>query len=107
MAAVWGMMKGARSLAPEGWLAVYHGYPPGMAASSSALASAAGVYWVGTGGGTQIDKVLRVKPAPSHTQANTHTSPAVPALKPSYSQVTRLGIRAHDPGKQHVTGARD
>ena len=47
------------------------------------------------------------KPAPSHTQANTHTSPAVPTLKPSYSQVTRLGIRARDPGKQHVTRARD
>ena len=51
--------------------------------------------------------VSRAKPAPSHTQANTRTSPAVPALKPSYSQVTRLGIRARDPGKQHVTGARD
>ena len=38
---------------------------------------------------------------------NTHTSPAVPALKPSYSQVTRLGIRACNPGKQHVIGACD
>ena len=35
---------------------VYCGYPPGMAASSSALALAAGVYWVGTGGGARIDK---------------------------------------------------
>ena len=49
----------------------------------------------------------RAKPAPSHTQANTRTSPTVSTLKPSYSQVTRLGIRAHDPGKQHVIGARD
>ena len=49
-------MKGARSLAPRGRLVVYHGYPPGMEASSSALASAAGEYWVGTGGGAQIDK---------------------------------------------------
>ena len=49
----------------------------------------------------------RVKPAPPHTQANARTSPTVPALKPSYSQVTKLGIRARDPGKQHVTGARD
>ena len=48
-----------------------------------------------------------MKPVPSHTLANTHTSPMVPTLKPSYSQVTRLGIRAHDPGKQHVIGARD
>ena len=47
------------------------------------------------------------KPVPSHTQANTRISPTVPALKPSYSQVTRLGIRARDPGKQHVTGACD
>ena len=31
----------------------------------------------------------------------------MPALKPSYSQVTRLGIRARDPGKQHVIGACD
>ena len=31
----------------------------------------------------------------------------MPALKPSYSQVTRLGIRARDPGKQHMTGAHD
>ena len=46
-------------------------------------------------------------PSPSHTQANARTSPTVPALKPSYSQVTRLGIRARDPGKQHVTEARD
>ena len=29
--------------------------------------------------------------------SNTCTSPAVPTLKSSYSQVTRLGIRAHDP----------
>ena len=49
----------------------------------------------------------RVKPAPSHTPANACTSPVVPTLKPSYSQVTRLGIRACDPGKQHVIGARD
>ena len=28
-------------------------------------------------------------------------------LKPSYSQVTRLGVRARDPGKRHVTEARD
>ena len=49
----------------------------------------------------------RAKPAPPHTQAITRTSPDVPALKPSYSQVTRLGIGARDPGKQHVTGARD
>ena len=48
-----------------------------------------------------------VKPAPSHTPVNTCTSPAVPTLKPSYSQVTRLGIRARDPGKQHVIGAHD
>ena len=47
----------------------------------------------------------RAKPAPSRTQANARTSPAVPALKPSYSQVTRLGIRARDPGKTHVTEA--
>ena len=51
--------------------------------------------------------VSRAKPAPSHTQANTCTSPTVPALKPSYSQVTKLGIRACDPEKQHVTGACD
>ena len=44
---------------------------------------------------------------PSCTQANTHTSPAVPTLKPSYSQVTRLGIRACDPEKQHMTEAYD
>ena len=44
---------------------------------------------------------------PSCTQANACTSPAVPALKPSYSQVTKLGIRACNPGKQHVIGARD
>ena len=49
-------MKGARSLAPEDWQVVYCGYPPGMAASSSVLALAAGEYWVGTSGGTQIDK---------------------------------------------------
>ena len=48
----------------------------------------------------------RTKSAPSHTQAITRTSPAVPALKPSYSQVTRLGIRARDPGKQHVIGVK-
>ena len=47
------------------------------------------------------------KPAPSHTPVNTCTSPAVPTLKPSYSQVTRLGIRAHDPGRQHVIGTYD
>ena len=35
---------------------VYRGYPPGMEASSSALVSAAGEYWVGTGGGARIDK---------------------------------------------------
>ena len=49
----------------------------------------------------------RAKPAPSHTPANTHTSPVVPTLKPSYSQVTRLGIRARDPGKQHVIRTYD
>ena len=49
----------------------------------------------------------RVKPVPSHTSANAHTSPAVPTLKPSYSQVTRMGIRARDPGKQHMIGACD
>ena len=49
----------------------------------------------------------RAKPAPLHTQANARISPAAPALKPSYSQVTRLGIRARDPGKTHVTGAHD
>ena len=49
----------------------------------------------------------RAKPAPPHTQAITRTSSAGPALKPSYSQVTRLGIRARDPGKQHVIGAHD
>ena len=49
-------MKGAHSLALGDWLVVYRRYPPGMAVSSSALASAAGVYWVGTGGGVQIDK---------------------------------------------------
>ena len=47
------------------------------------------------------------KPVPSHTPANTHTSPAVPTLKPSYSQVTRLGIRARDSGKQHVVETCD
>ena len=31
----------------------------------------------------------------------------MPALKPSYSQVTKLGVRACDPRKQHVTGACD
>ena len=51
--------------------------------------------------------VSRAKPAPSHTQANARISPAAPALKPSYSQVTRLGIRACDPGKTHVTETRD
>ena len=45
------MMKGAHSLAPGDRQEVYRGYPPGMAASSSVLASAAGEYWVGTGGG--------------------------------------------------------
>ena len=49
----------------------------------------------------------RAKPVPLHTRANTHTSPAVPALKPSYSQVTQLGIKACDPGKQHVIEACD
>ena len=49
----------------------------------------------------------QVKPVPSQIPVNTHTSPAVPALKPSYSQVTKLGIGAHDPGKQHVMGACD
>ena len=49
----------------------------------------------------------QAKPAPPHTQAIARTSPAVPALKPSYSQVTRLEIRARDPGKQHVTGTCD
>ena len=51
--------------------------------------------------------LLWAKPAPSQTPANTCTSLAVPALKPSYSQVTKLGIRACDPGKQHMIGARD
>ena len=51
--------------------------------------------------------MLQAKPAPSHTPVNACTSPAVPALKPSYSQVTRLGIRAHDPGRQHMIGAHD
>ena len=49
----------------------------------------------------------RAKPTPPHTPANMRTSPAVPALKPSYSQITKLGIRARDPGKQHVTGTCD
>ena len=31
----------------------------------------------------------------------------MPTLKPSYSQVTRLGIKACDPGKQHVIEAHD
>ena len=44
---------------------------------------------------------------PSQTLANTCTSPAVPALKPSYSQATKLGIRTCDSGKQHVTGTCD
>ena len=35
---------------------VYRRYPPGTGVSSSALASAAGECWVGTGGGAQIDK---------------------------------------------------
>ena len=47
-------------------------------------------------------EVLQAKPVPPHTLANTCTSPAVPTLKPSYSQVTRLKIRACDPGKQHM-----
>ena len=51
--------------------------------------------------------VSQAKPAPSHTPANACTSPVVPTLKPSYSQVTRLGIRARDPGKQHVIGTHD
>ena len=51
--------------------------------------------------------LLQAKPAPSHTLANACTSPVVPALKPSYSQVTRLGIRAHDPRKQHVIRTHD
>ena len=51
--------------------------------------------------------VSRAKPTPSHTPANARTSPVVPTLKPSYSQVTKLGIRARDPGKQHVIGAHD
>ena len=55
----------------------------------------------------EVCLVSQAKPVPSHTQANACTSPTVPALKPSYSQVTRLGIRAHDPGKQHVTETRD
>ena len=42
-------------------------------------------------------QVLQAKPAPSHTPAHARTSLAVPALKPSYSQVTKLGIRARDP----------
>ena len=41
----------------------------------------------------------------SQTPANTCTSLAAPTLKPSYSQVTRLGIRAHDPRRQHMIGA--
>ena len=44
---------------------------------------------------------------PSQTPINARTSPAVPALKPSYSQVTKLGIGACDPGKQHMMGAHD
>ena len=43
-----------------------------------------------------LTHLSQAKPAPSHTPANTHTSPAVPALKPSYSQVTKLGVRAYD-----------
>ena len=50
---------------------------------------------------------LWAKPAPSQTLANACTSPAGPTLKLSYSLVTKLGIRACDPGKQHVTGACD
>ena len=49
----------------------------------------------------------QAKPVPSHTRANTHTSPAVPTLKPSYSQVTQLGIKARDPGKQHMIEGHD
>ena len=49
-------MKGAHSLAPEAQLVVYCGYPPGIEASSSVLASSVGIYWVGTCGGVQIDK---------------------------------------------------
>ena len=56
---------------------------------------------------THVQSLLQTKPTPSHTPANARTSPVVPALKPSYSQVTRLGIRAHDPGKQHVIRAHD
>ena len=59
------------------------------------------------GPSTVIGFLSRASPAPSHTQAITRTSPAVPALTPSYSQVTRWGIRARDPGKQHVIGTRD
>ena len=54
-----------------------------------------------------IKSLLQAKPVPSHIPVNTCTSPAVPTLKPSYSQVTRLGIRAYDPRKQHVIGAHD
>ena len=49
-------MKEAHSLAPRVQLVVYCRYPPGMEASSSALASSVGIYWVGTYGGVQIDK---------------------------------------------------
>ena len=49
----------------------------------------------------------RAKPMLSQTPANTCTSLAVPALKPSYSQVTKLRIRTRDPGKQHMTETCD
>ena len=51
--------------------------------------------------------VSRAKPAPSQTPVKASTSPIMPALKPSYSQVTKMGTRACDPEKHHVTGARD
>ena len=52
-------------------------------------------------------RVSRAKPVPPQTPANARTSLTGPTLKPSYSQVTRLGIGARDPGKQHVIGTCD
>ena len=51
--------------------------------------------------------LLQAKPASSQTPAKTCISPAVPILKPSYSHVTKLGMWACDPRKQHVTKACD
>jgi hypothetical protein len=49
----------------------------------------------------------RVKLVTTQTQAQQSPSPIEPALKPSYSHVTKWGIRSGDPGKSHMTRSHD